>query len=266
MLKPRRFITTKEFQSTKALIQMVAPIAEGKGALPELELSVMIVHPRNKSKMNEVETDLMPVAVSFASGLKEQFAKDGIDMVTEAPIPTWIANCRALRIATQAQVKDTRAGYQGASYLLKDKGRFIVVSYSMRLEKAHTWRSILENCVQSIVIEDGIPNKAKVIAGTTTREQALNLFEFWRKSIRRLDFKTYQAIHYGLPDTKDSRTAFLSLARGINESGNRVEINGVDFEKNLINYNVFSVDGMSTFQLGFTKDGKAWILTTKRNS
>lgn len=265
MFKPERFVTSKEFQGPKALIQMVAPLAEGKDALPELELSIMVVHPRNKSQNITENADLLPIAKTFADGLKRQFAKDDIDMVTEEPTHTWIANSRALRIATQAQVKNSRTGYVGASYLLQDKRRFIVVSYSMRLEKAHIWRPILENCVQSIVLSTDVRKQAVATTGTTKREQALSLFESWRKSIRRLDYETYQNIHYGMTDSIASRTAFLNLARGINEAGNRVEINGVDFERNIINYNVFSVDGMSKFQLGFAKNGTGWVLTTRRS-
>ncbi len=260
MLKPTSFVSTKEFQGIKALVQLVAPMDKNKGSLPDLELSVMAVHPRMKSTKTITDANLLPIAEAFAQGLRDQFARDNINMTTDKPTHTWIGNRRALRIATQAQVTKTRVGYQGASYVLHDQGRIIVVSYSMRLEKSHRWRPILESCVQSIVFEGKKRTKPEFDGGSR-REQVGQLFEVWRRSIRRLDFRMYSMIHYQFSDTILTRKAFLVLAQGINEMGNRVEIDGIDFDKNIINYNVFSVDGMSSFQLGFAKDGRHWVLT-----
>ncbi len=263
MLRPADFVITKEFQGLKALIQMVAPSEDETGELPDLELSIMVVSPRRKSTTPLKMVDLRPVAASFAQGLKNQFAKDGIVMETEKPQKTWLANRRALMISTQASVTKTHSGYQGASYLMHDKGRIVVVSYSVILEKAHRWRPILQACVKSLVFET--PNReAPAQEGSTKREQVMQLFKAWRTAVRQLDFQTYKRIHTGLEDTVQSRQSFLQLARGINEEGKRVEINGIDFEANAINYNVFSVNGMSAFVMPFAKDKKAWFLVHQK--
>ncbi len=264
LLKPANFVVTKEFQGSKALVQMVAPREGSEDDLPDLELSYMIVIPRKSGNRTIRNADLEPIARSFAEGLRDRFARDGISMKTGKPVYTWISSERALRIGTQAQVRTTQVGYVGASWLLYHEGRILVFSYSMRLEKAHEWRPVLEDCIHSVVLGN-TPPEFQMPEGLSRRDQVLKLFETWRRAIRRSDFATWRSLFEGMADTARERQAFLNMSSGINETGKRVEVGGVDFENHLINYHVFSVDGVSARSLPFAKGKKGWILTRTGN-
>ncbi|MCB9831280.1 MAG: hypothetical protein H6807_02310 [Planctomycetes bacterium] len=262
MLRPMGWVDSKELMGTKSLVQLVDPSAAQEDGLPDLEMSVMTVHPRRRGSDGN-PAQLESIAQSFIETLAGQFKKDGIDLVAERPQRCWLSAQPALLIETNAVVKASSRNYRGAFYVLQARDRIWVLSYSCRLEQSTRWLPILKTCLRSFALAGALDNPLDEAVGDR-RDKVTQLFEIWRRSLRRFDFKSYRAIHEDMTDDVDNRRRFLALAGPFNDESMRLEIDGIDFERNQVNYNVWGLDNKSRSALSFLRLGESYRLTLGR--
>ena len=259
MLLPRGWVISKEYKSVKALVQMVDPEGATKEGEPDLEMSVMKVAAKGEGAENFSALQLDALAGGFVESLKAQFARDGISVVTEKPEQVYISGERAIRIETQARVNASGTSYRGACHLLYSEKRIWVVSYSVRLENSARWLPLLERCVRSFALDDETPLQLDP-ESDQRRDEVAALFTTWRRSLRTLDFETFRKLYVGKTDELSERRKFLELVTQISDGGKRVEVAGVDFNRSVIVYNIWSEDGRGRGELLFKPHEGDWRL------
>ena len=258
MLKPSPLIENRQYQGTKALIQMVDGASDDPKQLPEVELSVLAVlaAPSEREKLSPAR--LGTIAERFMADLRQGFSTDGIEIAGGQPMATWISGRSAVRIEATATTSQGKSHLSAHMVFFAD-GRIFVASYSVASELAPHWRPLLETCLQSLSLESEASSEPIRAAGAEA-EELKQLFGRWRDAVRSRDFTAWRNLHAVKIDDARTRRGFLELSNALIGDERRIEVRRIDPAEKSIEYNVFTLDGRDEARLDVEKSDGAWYL------
>ena len=258
MLAPQAFVVSKEFRGRKALTQFIG--GDANQELPEMELSVLIVHPRPEERDAITGMHLEPLAERLVADLARRPKSEGIDVVSDAPESTRIAGHEAVRIGTRTVAPSGRT-WVGASHLVVAAGRIHVLSYAVRTEMAHAWADRLDLCARSYAVEpeERIPPLTGELAGARSR-----LAEVFRASILGADWNRFESLLEPGADRLEARLSFTRMVRDILGEGRRIEASRRDGRADRLQLDVFGLDGRETLSFPIVGDPDAWFVSLAR--